>query len=51
MRDFNYYAPTQVVFGEHSEEKVADLVKHYGGLEVILLGGVAHNGLEQDSPA
>lgn len=23
MKDFNYYAPTEVVFGEKSEEQVA----------------------------
>ena len=26
MKDFNYYAPTQVVFGRESEEQVAALV-------------------------
>ena len=36
MQDFNYYAPTQVVFGEHSEEKVAELVKHHGGHKVLV---------------
>ena len=36
MKDFNYYAPTQVVFGEHSEEKVAELVKKYGGHKVLV---------------
>ena len=36
MRDFNYYAPTQVVFGEHSEEQVADLVRQYGGHKVLV---------------
>ena len=36
MRDFNYYAPTQVVFGEHSEEQVAALVKKYGGHKVLV---------------
>ena len=36
MRDFNYYAPTQVVFGEHSEEQVAGLVKKYGGHKVLV---------------
>ena len=36
MRDFNYYAPTQVVFGEQSEEKVADLIKKYGGHKVLV---------------
>jgi len=27
MKDFNYYTPTEVVFGEQSEEQVASLVK------------------------
>ena len=36
MKDFNYYAPTQVVFGEHSEEQVAQLTKHYGGTKVLV---------------
>ena len=30
MKDFNYYAPTEVVFGENSEEQVAALVKAFG---------------------
>ena len=34
MKDFNYYAPTEVVFGEQSEEQVAALVKKYGGTKV-----------------
>ena len=36
MQDFNYYAPTQVVFGEQSEEQVASLVKKYGGHKVLV---------------
>ena len=36
MKDFNYYAPTEVVFGEQSEEQVAALVKKYGGTKVLL---------------
>jgi len=36
MKDFNYYAPTQVVFGKASEEQVATLTKHYGGTKVLL---------------
>ena len=36
MRDFNYYAPTEVVFGEESEEQVARLVKKYGGTKVLV---------------
>ena len=37
MRDFNYYAPTEVVFGDQSEEQVAALVKKYGGTKVLVL--------------
>ena len=29
MKDFNYYAPTEVVFGEQSEEQVAALERFY----------------------
>ena len=36
MKDFNYYAPTEVVFGEKSEEQVARLVKKYGGTKVLV---------------
>ena len=36
MRDFNFYAPTQVVFGRRSEEQVAELVKKYGGTKVLI---------------
>ena len=36
MKDFNYYAPTQVVFGRESEEQVAALVKKYGGTKVLV---------------
>ena len=36
MKDFNYYSPTQVVFGRQSEEAVADLVKKYGGTKVLV---------------
>jgi hypothetical protein len=36
MRDFIYYAPTEVVFGKESEEQVADLVKKYGGHKVLV---------------
>lgn len=36
MRDFNYYAPTQVVFGKETERQVADLVKRYGGTKVLI---------------
>ena len=36
MKDFNYYAPTEVMFGEQSEEQVAALVKKYGGTKVLV---------------
>ncbi len=36
MKDFIYYAPTEVVFGKSSEEHVAYMVKHYGGTKVLV---------------
>ena len=36
MKDFTYYAPTEVVFGANSEEKVAKLIKRYGGNKVLI---------------
>lgn len=36
MIDFKYYTPTEVVFGKDSEEKVAQLVKRYGGSKVLV---------------
>ena len=36
MKDFNFYAPTEVVFGKEAEEQVASLVKKYGGKKVLL---------------
>ena len=48
MKDFIYYAPTEVVFGEKSEEQVAALVKKYGGTKVLVhYGGKSaeHSGL------
>ena len=36
MKDFVYYAPTEVVFGEHSEERVASMTKKYGGTKVLV---------------
>lgn len=36
MKDFIYYAPTEVVFGKHSEEDVARLIKKYGGTKVLV---------------
>jgi len=36
MKDFNYYAPTEIVFGKESEEQVARLVRKYGGTKVLV---------------
>ena len=36
MKDFSFYAPTEVVFGRESEEQVAQLVKKYGGTKVLV---------------
>lgn len=36
MKDFNFYAPTQVVFGADSERRTGRLVKKYGGTKVLL---------------
>ncbi|MCR5696709.1 MAG: iron-containing alcohol dehydrogenase [Marinilabiliaceae bacterium] len=42
MIDFKYYTPTEVVFGKESEEKVAKLVKRYGGSKVLVhYGGLS----------
>lgn len=36
LKDFNYYAPTQVVFGKESEERLPALIRHYGGTKVLV---------------
>ena len=36
MFDFNYYTPTQVVFGKDTENRTGELVKRYGGTSVLL---------------
>lgn len=36
MKDFKYYAPTEVVFGKESEEQVAELVKKHGGHRILV---------------
>lgn len=48
MKDFNFYAPTRVVFGRSGEEQVAQLIKQNGGTKVLLhYGGLsaARSGL------
>ncbi|MBM6993005.1 MAG: iron-containing alcohol dehydrogenase [Prevotella sp.] len=36
MKDFIYYAPTEVVFGKEAEQQVARMVKKYGGHKVLV---------------
>ncbi len=36
MKDFNFYAPTEIVFGRQSEEQVASLVQRYNGKKVLI---------------
>ncbi len=48
MFDFNYYAPTKVVFGRNAELKVADLIREFGGKKVLIHyggGSVVRSGL------
>ena len=39
MKDFNFYAPTRVVFGRESEAKLPELIRQYGGTKVRRCGG------------
>ena len=40
MKNFEYYAPTKVVFGRGTENKVGKLVKEQGGSRVLVhIGG------------
>lgn len=36
MKDFNFYAPTRVVFGHEAEEKLPQLIQQYGGGKVLV---------------
>ena len=36
MKDFNFYAPTEVVFGKESEKQISQLIRKYGGTKVLL---------------
>ena len=36
MKDFTYYAPTRIVFGRESEEKLPQLIQQYGGKKVLV---------------
>ncbi len=50
MYDFKYYTPTKVLFGKKTEEKVAELIKEFGGTKVLIHyggGSVVRSGLLQ----
>ncbi len=50
MFDFKYYTPTKVIFGKGTENKVADLIKEFGGSKVLIHyggGSVVRSGLLQ----
>ena len=36
LKDFNFYAPTRVVFGRDAEQKIGELVKNHGGHKVLI---------------
>jgi alcohol dehydrogenase len=36
MQDFIYYAPTEIVFGQNSEEQTGRLIKKYNGTKVLV---------------
>ena len=36
IKNFNYYAPTHVVFGRDSEKQLAQLIRQYGGTRVLV---------------
>ena len=48
MKDFTYYAPTEVVFGRDAENHIGRLVRKYGGHKVLVHyggGSVVRSGL------
>ena len=50
MFDFNYFTPTQVVFGRNTEQRVAELIRRFGGTKVLIQygsGSVVRSGLLQ----
>ena len=36
IKDFNFYAPTRIVFGRNSEDQLAQLIKENGGQRVLV---------------
>ena len=36
MNNFEFYSPTEVVFGKNTEERTGEMVVRYGGRHVLL---------------
>ncbi len=47
MKDFSFYAPTEVVFGRGAEEKTGEVARKYGGRALLVFGkeSVVKSGL------
>ena len=48
MFDFKYFTPTKVVFGKNTENRVAELIKEFGGTKILIHyggGSVVRSGL------
>ena len=39
MHSFEYFCPTEIIFGQGAEDKVADKIRKYGGTRVMILYG------------
>jgi alcohol dehydrogenase YqhD (iron-dependent ADH family) len=39
MRDFTYYAPTEIIFGRDAELKIAEAAKRHGGSRLLVVYG------------
>ena len=39
MKDFVYYAPTEIVFGKDAELKAAAMIQKYGGSRIFVIYG------------
>ncbi len=39
MHSFEYFCPTEIIFGQGAEDKVADKIRKYGGKRVMILYG------------
>ena len=48
MNNFEFYSPTEFVFGKNTEERTGEMVARYGGHHVLLVYGserIVHTGL------